>query len=77
MRVKNARKENLYKIQAKKQVLLQIESFLLHGQVESAMTKIRKSKYVGVTQFSAYLNKHRQRLCLGYWIFAQPTRRAD
>ncbi len=61
-------KENLYKIQAKKQFLLQIESFLWHGQVESAIEKLRKSKYVGVTQFTNYLHKHRHRL-VNYMYF--------
>jgi hypothetical protein len=61
-------KENLYKIQAKKQFLLQIESFLWHGQVESAITTLKKSKYVGVTQFTAYLDKHRHRL-VNYMYF--------
>lgn len=61
-------KENLYKIQAKKQFLLQIESFLWQGQVESAIEKLRKSKYVGVTQFTNYLHKHRHRL-VNYMYF--------
>lgn len=61
-------KENLYKIQAKKQFLLQIESFLWQGQVESAIEKLRKSKYVGVTQFTKYLHKHRHRL-VNYMYF--------
>lgn len=61
-------KENLYKIQARKQFLLQIESFLWHGQVESAIEKLRKSKYVGVTQFTNYLHKHRHRL-VNYMYF--------
>jgi len=61
-------KENLYKIQAKKKFLLQIESLLWHGQVEEAITKLRKSKYVGVTNFISYLHKHRHRL-VNYMYF--------
>ena len=61
-------KENLYKIQAPKKFLVDIEAELWHGQVEPAITKLNKTKYVGVTQFTNYLRKHRHRL-VNYMYF--------
>ncbi len=61
-------KENLYKIQATKSFLEQIEAELWYGQVEEAFRILRKSKYVGVTNFINYLQKHRHRL-VNYMYF--------
>jgi hypothetical protein len=61
-------KENLYKIQAPSEWLVNIESELWCGQVKRAFTKLKKSKYVGVTQFTNYLRKHRHRL-VNYMYF--------
>ncbi len=61
-------KENLYKIQATKKFLEQVEAELWHGQVEEALLILRKSKYVGVTNFTNYLQKHRHRL-VNYMYF--------
>jgi hypothetical protein len=61
-------KENLYKIQAPKKFLVDIEAELWHGQVEPAITKLNKTKYVGVTQFTNYLRKHASRL-VNYMYF--------
>jgi hypothetical protein len=61
-------KENLYKIQAPKKFLVDIEAELWHGQVELAITKLNKTKYVGVTQFTNYLRKHASRL-VNYMYF--------
>ncbi len=61
-------KQNLYKIQATKKFLVDIEAELWHGQVESAITKLKKCKYVGATQFINYLCKHRHRL-VNYMYF--------
>jgi len=61
-------KENLYKIQATKKFLVDIEAELWHGQVEAAITKLNKCKYVGATQFINYLRKHRHRL-VNYMYF--------
>jgi hypothetical protein len=61
-------KENLYKIQASKKFLEQIETDLWQGFVEEAITKLKKTKYVGVTNFISYLRKHRHRL-VNYMYF--------
>ncbi len=61
-------KENLYKIQASKKFLEQIEGDLWQGFVEEAIMKLRKTKYVGVTNFINYLRKHRHRL-INYMYF--------
>ncbi|BAZ71272.1 hypothetical protein NIES4106_60690 (plasmid) [Fischerella sp. NIES-4106] len=61
-------KENLYKIQATKKFLVDIEAELWHGQVEAAITKLNKCKCVGATQFINYLRKHRNRL-VNYMYF--------
>jgi hypothetical protein len=61
-------KENLYKIQANKKFLLQIEAMLWHGQVVTAIKKLSKTNYVGVTQFTNYLLKHRHRI-VNYMYF--------
>jgi hypothetical protein len=61
-------KENLYKIQASKKFLEQIESDLWQGVVEEAISKLRKNQYVGVTNFISYLRKHRHRL-VNYMYF--------
>ncbi len=61
-------KENLYKIQAPKKFLSQIEAELWHGQVEEGKMLLRNSKYVGVTNFINYLAKHRHRL-VNYMYF--------
>lgn len=61
-------KENLYKIQAAKKFLTDIEAELWYGQVEQAITKLKNTKYVGVTQFTNYLRKHRHRL-VNYMYF--------
>jgi hypothetical protein len=61
-------KENLYKIQASKNFLEQIESDLWQGVVEEAISKLRKTQYVGVTNFISYLRKHRHRL-VNYMYF--------
>jgi hypothetical protein len=61
-------KENLYKIQAGKKFLADIEAELWYGQVEQAITKLNNTKYVGVTQFTNYLRKHRHRL-VNYMYF--------
>ncbi|AUB42748.1 Transposase [Nostoc flagelliforme CCNUN1] len=55
-------KENLYKIQAAKKFLTDIEAELWYGQAEQAISKLKNTKYVGVTQFTNYLRKHRHRL---------------
>jgi hypothetical protein len=61
-------KENLYKIQAPKKFLSQIEAELWHGQVEEGKMLLRNSKYVGATNFINYLAKHRHRL-VNYMYF--------
>jgi len=61
-------KENLYKIQASKKFLSQVEAELWYGQVEEVFRILRKSKYVGVTNFINYLQKHRHRL-VNYMYF--------
>lgn len=61
-------KENLYKIQARKKWIVDIEAELWYGQVEQAITKLNLSKYVGATQFINYLRKHRHRL-VNYMYF--------
>lgn len=61
-------KENLYKIQAPKKFLSKVEAQLWHGQVEEALIDLKKSKYVGVTNFINYLKKHRYRL-VNYMYF--------
>lgn len=61
-------KENLYKIQAPKKFLSRIEAELWHGQVEEAKILLNNSKYVGVTNFTNYLDKHRHRL-VNYMYF--------
>ena len=61
-------KENLYKIQAPKKFLSKVEAELWHGQVEEALVTLKKSKYVGVTNFINYLKKHRHRL-VNYMYF--------
>ena len=61
-------KENLYKIQASKKFLEQIEADLWQGVVKEAIKKLRNTKYVGVTNFIRYLRKHRHRL-VNYMYF--------
>lgn len=61
-------KENLYKIEAPKKFLSKIEAKLWHGQVETALLLLKNSKYVGVTNFTNYLQKHRHRL-VNYMYF--------
>jgi hypothetical protein len=61
-------KENLYKIQASKKFLEQIEADLWQGCGEEAISQLRKTKYVGVTNFISYLRKHRHRL-VNYMYF--------
>lgn len=61
-------KENLYKIQAPKKFLSEIEALLWHGQVEEALSLLRKSKDVGVANLTSYLQKHRHRL-VNYMYF--------
>lgn len=51
-------KENLYKIQAPKKFLVDIEAELWHGQVEPAITKLNKTKYVGATSSKLSKYKH-------------------
>ena len=46
-------KENLYKIQAPKKWMVDIEAELWYRQVKQAMTKLNNSKYVGVTPASS------------------------
>lgn len=48
-------KENLYKIQASKKFLLAIEGDLWQGLVEEAIAKLRKTKYIKVTNFINYV----------------------
>ncbi len=61
-------KENLYKIQASKKFLEQIEADLWQGVREEAIGKLEKTKYLGVTNFISYLRKHRHRL-VNYMYF--------
>jgi hypothetical protein len=61
-------KENLYKIQASKKFLEQIEADLWQGVGEEAIRKLRKTQYVGATNFISYLRKHRHRL-VNYMYF--------
>ena len=61
-------KENLYKIQASKKFLEQIEADLWQGCGEEAISQLRKTKYVGATNCISYLRKHRHRL-VNYMYF--------
>ncbi len=61
-------KENLYKVQASKKFLEQIEADLWQGYGEEVISQLRKTQYVGVTNFIGYLRKHRHRL-VNYMYF--------
>ena len=48
--------------------MVSIEADLWQGFVEEAIKKLRKTKYVGITNFIKYLSKHRHRL-VNYMYF--------
>ena len=60
--------ENIYKIEAKKRDLEQLKSYLWMGEVDSALSFLRKLKPVGGYNFCKYLKKHRPRI-INYHYF--------
>lgn len=55
-------KENLYKIGGSNARLKQVENYLWSGEIELALAKFEGCEGKEVKNFSAYLNKHRQRI---------------
>lgn len=54
--------ENLHKVEAKKDNLEQLKSYLWMGEVSDALAFLRKLKPVGGYNFCNYLKKHRHRI---------------
>ena len=54
--------ENIHKVEAKKDDLEQLKSYLWMGQVSESLKFLSKVSPLGGTQFSNYLKKHRQRI---------------
>lgn len=60
--------ENLYKVEAKKDSLEQLKSYLWMGQVSESLDFLNKLKPLGGYNFGKYLQKHRRRI-INYHYF--------